>query len=392
MALMLSSGPRWFDVIFDETAEDAQRSNDSLGHAERFDNTSLPMNLRHTAFAAAFRAITLTGADRWARGLGQGVGAILMLHHVRPWAGLRFAPNRLLEVTPDWLADALQLVRDEGYDLVGMDEMAARITGPKRDRFAVALTFDDGYRDNVEYALPVLQRFAAPWTLYVTTGYADHSASLWWIEFEHAIRLLDQVTLIIGGRIHDHDTRSPEGKQGAFDDIYWALRARPEAELRAAVTRLAAQAGLEGPALTRELCLGWDELRALKQEPSLTFGAHTMTHPMLAKQPVHVAQPEIVEAKYRIEFELGVRVDHLAYPVGDAGSAGPREFELARAASFSTAVTTRPGHVFAAHADHLQALPRVSLNGFHQNRAALRALLCGLPFLALNRGCKLDVG
>jgi peptidoglycan/xylan/chitin deacetylase (PgdA/CDA1 family) len=113
---------------------------------------------------------------------------------------------------------------------------------------------------------------------------------------------------------------------------------------------------------------------------------------MLAKWPIHIAQPEMLGSKYRIESELQREVRHFAYPVGDAASAGPREFELARTSGFVTGVTTRPGHVFAAHAAHLQALPRVSLNGFHQNEAALRAMLSGLPFLALNRGRRLNVG
>lgn len=349
------------------------------------------MNLRHMAFASAFKAITLTGAHRWARGLGQGVGAILMLHHVRPWAGQAFAPNQLLEVTPHWLDEALTLIRAEGYDLVGMDEMASRIAGPRRDRFAVALTFDDGYRDNRDHALPVLKRHDAPWTLYVTTGYADATASLWWIAFEEAIRVLPKVTLVVGGRIHDFDTRDAASQQAAFSDIYWALRARPEAELRSGVDRLCAEAGIDQMALTRSLCLDWDELRELAREPALTIGAHTATHPMLAKHPIHMAQPEIVEAKYRIEFELGRPVQHLAYPVGDPLSAGPREFDLACQSGFRTAVTTRPGHVFTEHAGHLHALPRVSLNGFHQNTAALKAMLSGLPFYALNRGKKLNV-
>lgn len=350
------------------------------------------MNLRHSAFAAAFRAIDLTGAHRWGRLLGQGAGAVLMLHHVRPFASGAFAPNRLLEVTPEWLDRALALIRAEGYDLVDMDEMAARIEGPARDRFAVALTFDDGYRDNVEHALPVLKRHDAPWTLHVTTGYADGAAQLWWIELEEAIRALPRVTLHVGGAIHDHDATTPQEKQAAFDDIYWALRARPELELRAGVSRLAAEAGLDGAALTRALCLDWDALRSLAAaEPSLSIGAHTATHPMLARHPLHVAQPEIVEAKYRIEFELGREVRHMAYPVGDRGSAGAREFDIARRAGFRTAVTTRPGHVFREHAPHLMALPRVSLNGFHQNEGALKALLSGLPFLALNRGRRLDV-
>ncbi len=349
------------------------------------------MNLRHSAFAAAFKAITLTGAHRWGRGLAQGVGAVLMLHHVRPWAGDDFAPNRLLEITPAYLDETLGFIRAEGYDLVDMDEMAARITGPKRDRFAVALTFDDGYRDNREHALPILKRHNAPWTMYVTTGYADGIASLWWIAFEHAIRALPRVTLNLAGRIHDHDTQAAKGKQAAFNEIYWALRARPEGELRAGVALLAAQAGVDDAALTRSLCLDWDELRELAREPSLTIGAHTLTHPMLARHPVHIAQPEIVEARDRIAFELGREVHHLAYPVGDPGSAGQREFDLARSSGFRTAVTTRPGHVFHEHAAHLQALPRVSLNGFHQNTDALKALLSGLPFYALNRGRRLNV-
>ena len=82
---------------------------------------------------------------------------------------------------------------------------------------------------------------------------------------------------------------------------------------------------------------------------------------------------------------------HLSFPVGDPGSAGPREFALARDLGFAPAVTTRPGHLFAAHAGHLHALPRVSVNGCHQTRAALAGLLSGVPFLAWNRGRRLNV-
>jgi hypothetical protein len=59
---------------------------------------------------------------------------------------------------------------------------------PKPGRFFVALTFDDGYRDNLEDAWPVLAKHEAPWTLFVTPGFADRSARLWWLELEEAIR------------------------------------------------------------------------------------------------------------------------------------------------------------------------------------------------------------
>ena len=85
------------------------------------------------------------------------------------------------------------------------------------------------------------------------------------------------------------------------------------------------------------------------------------------------ARREIADSKAIVEAKLGRPVRHLAYPVGDPTSAGPREFRLAREAGFATAVTTRPGHVFPAHAQHLHALPRIS-NGLFQSEAALKSL------------------
>jgi peptidoglycan/xylan/chitin deacetylase (PgdA/CDA1 family) len=357
-------------------------------------------DLRNLGFAAAFRAIVATGAHRWARGFTQGAGAILMLHHVRPFAGDAFAPNRLLEITPEFLDEALTLIRAQGCEIVPLDELLARLTEPrrtepsltrpKRDRFLVALTFDDGYRDNRDVALPILQRHQAPWTMYVTTGFADGAASLWWLELEEAVRRLPRITLTIGGRIVDEDAGDPAQKQRAFAAVYRAVRSQPETVLRDAVARLSAQAGIDSAALTRGLCLGWDELRALASEPGLTIGAHTLTHPRLARTPIHVAQPEMIESAYRLEYELGRPVRHFAYPVGDAASAGAREFALARDLGFASAVTTRPGHVFPEHAAHVHALPRVSLNGLHQNATALKAMLSGAPFWALNRGRRVN--
>ena len=87
-----------------------------------------------------------------------------------------------------------------------------------------------------------------------------------------------------------------------------------------------------------------------------------------------------------LEERLARPVRHLAFPLGDRGSASSREFRLAAEAGFATAVTTRPGHLFPAHRDRLHALPRVSVNGLFQTDAALSALLSGVPFLAWNRG------
>ncbi len=350
------------------------------------------MSLRHKAFSAAFKAIALSGADRWGRGLAQGRGAILMLHHVRPARAGGFQPNRLLEITPGFLDRALTLIRAEGYDIVPLDEALARLANPAPGRFFVALTFDDGYRDNLNHAWPVLAKHQAPWTLYVTPGFAEGTARLWWLELEEAIRALPQVTVDLPGGRFSALAGSDAEKQKAFDQLYWLLRQGPEEILLSAISDLARQANVDPAALVERECLPLETLRALAGAPGVTIGAHTLSHPMLAKHPEEVARREIVESKTWLEEKLGLVVRHFAYPVGDPTSAGPREFALAKEAGFASAVTTRPGHLFAEHAGHPHALPRVSLNGLHQSEEALRALLSGLPFLLWNRGRKLNVG
>ncbi|HEV2513094.1 polysaccharide deacetylase family protein [Bosea sp. (in: a-proteobacteria)] len=351
------------------------------------------MSLRHKAFSAAFSAIAATGADRWGRGLAQGKGAILTLHHVRPAAaGSGFRQNGLLEITPDFLDRALTLIRAEGYDIVSLDEALARLADPRPGRFFVALTFDDGYRDNLDHAWPVLARHQAPWTLYVVRGFAERTARLWWLELEEAIRALRRVSVELPDGRFDALAGTDGEKQNAFDRLYWRLRKGPEAILLSAISGLAAEAGIDSAGLVERECLPTETLRSLAGAPGVTIGAHTLSHPMLAKHPEEEARREVVESKAWLEDALGTPVRHFAYPVGDPGSAGPREFALANEAGFASAVTTRPGHLFAEHADHLHALPRVSLNGLHQSEVALKSLLSGLPFLLWNRGRKVDVG
>ena len=118
--------------------------------------------------------------------------------------------------------------------------------------------------------------------------------------------------------------------------------------------------------------MSWEELAELAADPLVTIGAHTVNHPMLAKLPEKAVRSELDMSRSVIEAALGMRPEHLSYPVGDRTSAGPREFAIAAELGFKTAVTTRPGVLFRGTAAHLTALPRISLNGEYQ-QLALRA-------------------
>ena len=124
--------------------------------------------------------------------------------------------------------------------------------------------------------------------------------------------------------------------------------------------------------------MDWQEIVDLAADPLVTIGAHTVNHKMLKKMADEAAvRAEMEMSRAVLEAALGKRPEHLAYPVGDPTSAGPREFRIAAELGFKTAVTTRPGVLFKAHRDHLTALPRISVNGDFQQQRYLKVLMSG---------------
>lgn len=343
--------------------------------------------MRDRVIGAGFALLGASGMHRLAAPFLRGFGALLMFHRVRPAVAEPFAPNRVLEITPDFLDAVLRHLEASGYAIVTIDEAVETIRSRRAPRrpFAV-LTFDDATRDFTEHAMPVLERHRAPFTLYVTSGFAAGTAHLWWAEAEEAIRCLDRVT--IGGPDDGLTVgcRTPDEKMAAFLTLYTRLRAGDEAALRAEMACLREQAGLDGAALTRSLCLDWEPLGRLARHPLATIGGHSLTHPRLARIADDEMLEEIEDSCAEIASRLGRPVRHFAYPVGDPGSAGPREFAAVRAFGLASAVTTRPGLVYADHADHLEALPRLSINGKWQDLRAFDILLSGTAFALWNRG------
>ena len=348
------------------------------------------MGLRDGVIDLGFRLFDATRLHRAAAPFSRGMGAILMFHRVRENTSGAYAPNRGLEITPRYLDSVVMFLRQRGFAIVTLDEAVRKLREPQTQPF-VALTFDDGTRDTLHVALPVLARHNASFTMFVTTGFADRSARMWWLELEEAIGALDHIDVTIADKRVDVQSRTADEKTAAFALVYRHLRAVGEPELLSACADLCAQAKLDPAAIVDEACLTWRGVRCLAQHPLVTIGAHTLTHPHLAKLAAVDAKAEMDESRNVIAAQIERRVQHFAYPVGDRSAAGAREFEMARELGFASGVTTRPGMLFPAHADHVMALPRLSINGGHQTLGALEILLSGLPFLMMNGGRRLSV-
>jgi peptidoglycan/xylan/chitin deacetylase (PgdA/CDA1 family) len=333
---------------------------------------------RTNAIRTGLRALYFTGAHHLLRPIYAGVGTILMLHHVRPRRGIPFQPNHHLEITPDFLRATLTHLRSSGVDIISIDEMHQRLVlGDFSRRFA-CFTFDDGYRDNRDFALPVMREFDAPIAVYVASDFAQGIGRLWWVALERVIAKAVSIEADIGGVAVRLDTRTVVAKAAAFDRLHDWLRGLPgEQDVDREIGALCTRHGVDADAISRDLCLSWEELRPFADDPLVTIGAHTISHCNLAKQSEARAAHEMAIGRARIEAVLQRPALHLAYPYGDRNAAAAREFALAHSIGFKTAVTTRPGMIFAENAARLTALPRVSLNGNYQDKRYLPVLTSG---------------
>lgn len=335
--------------------------------------------MKKTIIRSGLETLYFTGAHRLLRPALGGVGAILTLHHVRPPRPDAFQPNRLLEITPKFFERALRLIKRARVDVISIDEMHRRyIAGEFKRRFVV-LTFDDGYKDIKEWAYPLLKKYEMPFTLYIPTSFPDQLGELWWLGLEAAIAQNSRIGLTINGEHRYFDCVTVSQKRELYDEVYGYLRSlKTEKELRAIVRELCAYHKVDLAAFCRDLSMTWGEIAEMADDPLVTIGAHTVSHSMLKKLPDDASvRAEMEQSRAVLEAALGKRPEHLAYPVGDPTSAGPREFRIAAELGFKTAVTTRPGVLFKAHRDHLMALPRISVNGEFQRPRYLKVLMSG---------------
>ena len=351
----------------------------------RFRNWAQLLKMDKTGLLrAGLTALRYVGADSIGPHVTNRIGAIFMLHHVAPDTGRAFEPNRILRVTPEFLEAVISYTEEAGFKIISLDEVPDHIESASAQEPFACFTFDDGYKDNLEYALPIFRKHSAPFAIYVPTDFVDGGGYLWWLLLEKAIDALPIVKLNMEGTDRHIVTITAKEKSAAYNEIYWWLRAQKEDDARQIVRQLADEARLEHSNLCRDLVMTWDELKNIASDPLVTIGAHTVGHYALAKLPHDRAFSEMKDSIARLERELGAPCRHFSYPYGDPKSATAREFQFAKELGMKTAVTTQKGLIGTRHKHSLTSLPRLSLNGEFQDTRFVRTLLSGAPFALLD--------
>jgi peptidoglycan/xylan/chitin deacetylase (PgdA/CDA1 family) len=249
------------------------------------------------------------------------------------------APLYRIGVTAGVLVDQLALLVRLGHTPLTVIEGLERVREGRPGHW-VAMTFDDGYEDNVTRALPLLEAAGARATFYLTAGLMESRRAPWWDDLAHRLSAgtPGPARFDFEGRAWSVDTSTPAARERSLRTLLPAMRI-PPARQAALLDALGCATGVPAPAAC---ALAPWPLAARLLERSMEIGAHTLNHPYLSLLDPEAQRNEIEGSIALIERRLGVRARGLAYPGGDHDA---HSIRICEAAGLTYAVTTRAGDV-----------------------------------------------
>lgn len=302
------------------------------------------------------RAVRLARAVEGAIRRRSRRGVILLYHRV---AGPRFDPL-LLDVSPANF-DAQLAVLGRETDVLPLAEFERRRRAGTLPPRASAVTFDDGYADNLHAAAPALARHTVPATVFVASGMVGAVGEFWWDDVERiaftasalaAPAPIARVEWDGDGGTPDAASALPSwnvempGAPTARHSLYRALLAvvrplEPGKQSRA-VSALRRWAGVPDGARPTHRALTAGELSELAGQPGVVIGSHTVTHPVLALLDEAAQRDELMACRAALARTTGRAVDALAYPFGTRADVSRASTRAARAAGYDVAFANEP--------------------------------------------------
>jgi peptidoglycan/xylan/chitin deacetylase (PgdA/CDA1 family) len=302
--------------------------------------------------------------------------AVILMYHrvadglVDPWG--------LAVGTANFRSQIETIARD--WHPVSLDELVHAVRLRAVRSRAVAVTFDDGYADNLEAAAPILVEHGVPATVFVTTGLVARASEPWWDELTALVLeredLPDTLTLQLGGAERrfrvpppTEDDRPPhvnrvrpwlarrDTRLEAYYRIWTTLRAAGPAERERLLAEIAHWAGMPRRTRPRPSMLSEPELRELAALPGVDIGCHTVTHPVLSLCSPEAQRGEVAGSVEWMRRHLDLDARHFAYPFGEWDAAAAAMVEEL---GLRSACTTTAGPVWRR--SPVYALPRVPVD------------------------------
>ena len=316
------------------------------------------MKFRHRVRNVLAKALHSCGALQPERTCAEKL-TIITFHRVLPEKLRGEYPFPGLTVPVGLFSEMIEFFA-EHYRCMNVSEAWRELEKQSNGKPLLAITFDDGRKDNFQYAVPVLKEFSVPATFYVPAKFVGKSELMWHDEVAYSIKFILDSSLDGLGTFQDMIDESIQEKEPSevIRIIVNVLKHLPIAERNRLLKAMMAKCGsINIPSW--ECAMDWNDLKTL-QHSGHEIGAHSMTHEILRESQGVDLQYEIGESKKVLESELGTTVRTFSYP---SGIYDDRTLQIVRDEKFETAVATSWGH------------NDLSQNPHHLNRIEVQAEL-----------------
>jgi peptidoglycan/xylan/chitin deacetylase (PgdA/CDA1 family) len=245
------------------------------------------------------------------------------------------------ELSPELFEAQMHYVR-ERYRVVSLDELCEEMEKPSEKEDAVAITFDDGYRDLYTHALPTLRKYEIPATIYLPVASIETGQVPWYDRIFLAVQVFPKHKLeIVLDRLRSFRLGSFQSRLNAAAEIIQYLRTLPDEHRKDFCGALETQVKLPQEELEDRM-LTWDQIRSMRRE-GITFGSHTMTHPAIRQLTRTQLERELGESKKVLEERIGKPAVHFAFPFGKPADNGTAALSLLGHYGYRSATTTVEG-------------------------------------------------
>ncbi len=268
---------------------------------------------------------------------------VLFLHGVLPDEESRFFNASGKFISPERLRSFLERL-GRRYRFATLDDYLDHLHGRRSLAGCLLLTFDDGYANNHEHALPLLSALGVPFAVFVTTGFVGTRDVMWTDRLEYAINVTRRPVLRCGSVDGDLAVATAGQKAAAIALLRARLKRAPSAEARAGVREICAALDVDADAsaLDGVRFLDAAQIRGLRAR-GVTIGSHTVNHAILARESAQDVRREVVLSRERLEEILGEPVRHFAYPNGRREDFDQSAKDALREAGYVSALSTIAG-------------------------------------------------
>jgi peptidoglycan/xylan/chitin deacetylase (PgdA/CDA1 family) len=290
------------------------------------------------------KLLLLPGVPSLFRSAHRNCATVFMLHRFSD--GQRGSKG----LDPSQLRRELDYLRRNNYKFLSLSRLFERFAedGPEL-RGAVVFTIDDGYIDQAEIASPIFAEFDCPVTTFVTTGFLDGKLWMWWdkIEFIFLSTRRMSLEILLGEDAVHYELSNEKNIEAAKEDFVERCKSFEESTKLKTIAHLAEIAEVDLPDIPPVMYapMTWDDARKCEKK-GMTFGPHTVTHPILSCTTSEYAEWEITESWRRVCEEVRSPVPVFCYPNGQWQDFGSRDVEIIRNAGIKGAVVGERG--FAA--------------------------------------------